>query len=59
MSKDKIVGRWSGSDIKRLKELWESNVPLDEICKILKRDRKAVYNKVQHSGFRRPIKSAT
>jgi predicted transcriptional regulator len=59
MSRNNIVGRWSESDIKKLKELWESNVPLDEICKILKRDRKAIYNKVQQKGFRRPIESAT
>jgi len=47
------TGRWSKDETDKLKELYESDVHLDDICKILNRDKKSVLNKIYHYGLTR------
>ncbi|MGD0202398.1 MAG: hypothetical protein ABSC20_00650 [Candidatus Bathyarchaeia archaeon] len=57
---ENIKGRWSPQDTAKLKELYRANVPVDEICRILKRDRTSILNKVEHTvNLHRTVKSAT
>ena len=53
--RETIRGRYTKEETAKLKHLYEHGYSIDSICRILKRKRKSILNKIYHMGLKRKI----